>query len=516
MKKVIYSFVLIFMCLFFVNNKVDAIDVSNNSYSLYGNTYSLDNQYYNSLKEEVEKNCSSCKNHSVKELCVYLDSKSDISGEQRDDVSFDDKYKILFIFDNNSAGIGWYASASWKYTGYLLNWKENNDSNWNKINLDNDDDASAAYKSSGDCPTYLAHSKNYGDNYFLLSTSGNYSNLTHINQLIKKAPGNDIHTYYSMYDQQSTSGEKFTCDYGPLKVEVGVDGSVSNYELPYGSKINNNGQADNSGNLTVALTYLNSKFRSSKFKSYFKNKQCPKVAYACAVRHLGYFWSDTDLAGNINFRDIVIYGAEDFITNDKCPTEDIIQFQCNGENCSDEDICVGYDDLKLKLDQVMDSYKSCSDKKCKSSALSEYNKQKDILNSFCTSVMKNNNYSEGGCISKCLTIHTDFANYEKEMGLRTDYDDKAKCGIGTSIVNMVYNVLKWAKYIAPALVIILTMLDFIKAIAAQNDDDMKKAQGKFVKRLIVAALLFLLPLIINFILQTFGLYDSSCDITDLF
>ena len=33
--------------LFFINYKVDAIDVSNNSYSLYGNTYSFDNQYYN-------------------------------------------------------------------------------------------------------------------------------------------------------------------------------------------------------------------------------------------------------------------------------------------------------------------------------------------------------------------------------------------------------------------------------------------------------------------------------------
>ena len=48
------------------------------------------------------------------------------------------------------------------------------------------------------------------------------------------------------------------------------------------------------------------------------------------------------------------------------------------------------------------------------------------------------------------------------------------------------------------------------------DDDMKKAQGKFVKRLMVAALLFLLPLIINFMLKTFGLYSSECDISDLF
>ena len=126
------------------------------------------------------------------------------------------------------------------------------------------------------------------------------------------------------------------------------------------------------------------------------------------------------------------------------------------------------------------------------------------------------NYNEGNCVSKCVKLNKEIATLEKDNNLRSDYDDSTKCGSVTSIISMVYNVLKWVKYILPALVIILTMLDFIKAIAAQNDDDMKKAQGKFVKRLIVAALLFLLPLIINFVLQTFGFYDSNCDITDLF
>ena len=124
-------------------------------------------------------------------------------------------------------------------------------------------------------------------------------------------------------------------------------------------------------------------------------------------------------------------------------------------------------------------------------------------------------YAEGNCIDACINLSKDLSALEIQKGLQNPYDDKSKCNVGTAIVSMVYNVLKWLKYIAPALVIIFTMLDFIKAIASQNDDDMKKAQGKFVKRLIVAALLFLLPLIINFLLQTFGLFDSSCDVTNL-
>ena len=114
-------------------------------------------------------------------------------------------------------------------------------------------------------------------------------------------------------------------------------------------------------------------------------------------------------------------------------------------------------------------------------------------------------------MTNCLSLESDLETYLLNKSIGED-----KCALTVSIITFISNILKWAKYIAPILVIILSILDFIKAIAAQNDDDMKKAQGKFVKRLIVAALLFLLPLIINFMLKTFGLYNSACDISNLF
>ena len=118
------------------------------------------------------------------------------------------------------------------------------------------------------------------------------------------------------------------------------------------------------------------------------------------------------------------------------------------------------------------------------------------------------------CMDICLDLNSSLSNDAILIGDNKKVNNK--CSISDDIVSMIYNVLKWAKYIVPVLVIILSILDFIKAIAAQNDDEMKKAQGKFVKRLIVAALLFLLPLIINFALKTFGFYNAGCDITDLF
>ena len=72
--------------------------------------------------------------------------------------------------------------------------------------------------------------------------------------------------------------------------------------------------------------------------------------------------------------------------------------------------------------------------------------------------------------------------------------------------------MKWIKYIAPVLVIVLGILDFIKAIGSDKDDEMKKAQGRFMRRLIAAAIIFLVPFIIEFILTKMGFTVYGCGI----
>ena len=44
---------------------------------------------------------------------------------------------------------------------------------------------------------------------------------------------------------------------------------------------------------------------------------------------------------------------------------------------------------------------------------------------------------------------------------------------------------------------------------------MKKAQGRFVKRLIAAALIFIIPFIIEFVLGKMGFDSNGCGIIDL-
>jgi hypothetical protein len=62
-------------------------------------------------------------------------------------------------------------------------------------------------------------------------------------------------------------------------------------------------------------------------------------------------------------------------------------------------------------------------------------------------------------------------------------------------------ILGYVKIFAPLLVIILGMLDFIKATVSQDNDALKKAWSKFFKRLIAAALLFIFPALIQFLLD---------------
>lgn len=69
-----------------------------------------------------------------------------------------------------------------------------------------------------------------------------------------------------------------------------------------------------------------------------------------------------------------------------------------------------------------------------------------------------------------------------------------------SIAYLVNEILLYPKYIVPILLVLYGTIDFFKAVTAGKEDEMKKAQMTFVKRLIVGVGIFLVPLFINFIM----------------
>ncbi len=57
------------------------------------------------------------------------------------------------------------------------------------------------------------------------------------------------------------------------------------------------------------------------------------------------------------------------------------------------------------------------------------------------------------------------------------------------------------KTVTPVILIIMSMVQIIKAIASQNEDEMKKAKSALVKKLIAATLIFFVTTIVQFVIK---------------
>lgn len=75
-------------------------------------------------------------------------------------------------------------------------------------------------------------------------------------------------------------------------------------------------------------------------------------------------------------------------------------------------------------------------------------------------------------------------------------------------LNWALNILKYAGAI---LAILLGMLDFFKATISDDDGATKKASKRFIKRLIAAALIFIIPSLVQFILTTVKIPGVNVD-----
>lgn len=81
------------------------------------------------------------------------------------------------------------------------------------------------------------------------------------------------------------------------------------------------------------------------------------------------------------------------------------------------------------------------------------------------------------------------------------------CGDGllTSIPNAIPNVVSIAYTIiqiaVPVILVVMGSLDLFKGITAQKEDEMKKGQQMFVKRLVAAALIFFVFVIVKVVVS---------------
>ncbi|MBQ7141320.1 MAG: hypothetical protein IJO32_07455 [Bacilli bacterium] len=67
------------------------------------------------------------------------------------------------------------------------------------------------------------------------------------------------------------------------------------------------------------------------------------------------------------------------------------------------------------------------------------------------------------------------------------------------------------KIVVPILLILMGMIDFVKALIANDDQKMKKAQKDFVMRLIIGVVIFFVPSILEYLLSLIGI--ESCSVS---
>ena len=74
------------------------------------------------------------------------------------------------------------------------------------------------------------------------------------------------------------------------------------------------------------------------------------------------------------------------------------------------------------------------------------------------------------------------------------------------VANLISMIINIVKIIVPVVLIVMGLLDFTKAVMAQKEDEMKKAQMTFVKRLISGVLVFFVVAIVQFV---FGVLSDA-------
>lgn len=86
-----------------------------------------------------------------------------------------------------------------------------------------------------------------------------------------------------------------------------------------------------------------------------------------------------------------------------------------------------------------------------------------------------------------------------------------KTGIPGNIVNIIHYIYMGIQIIVPLLLIIFGMIELAKAITAQKEDEIKKAQSGLLKKAVVAILVFLVFSLVKFVVGFAGAGDGVWD-----
>ena len=104
--------------------------------------------------------------------------------------------------------------------------------------------------------------------------------------------------------------------------------------------------------------------------------------------------------------------------------------------------------------------------------------------------------------SKLKLLRNSGVNFEVPNILIDGKNEVKSCAdaLGKDGVELLKSLKNIFMIIVPLILIVLASLDFVTAIFSSEEGNMKKSQGKFIKRLIIAVVIFLVPSLLQFLL----------------
>ncbi len=81
--------------------------------------------------------------------------------------------------------------------------------------------------------------------------------------------------------------------------------------------------------------------------------------------------------------------------------------------------------------------------------------------------------------------------------------------LDADLIRFIHNIIVIIKIAVPVILVILGMLDFAKGVTSGKEDEIKKGQGIFIKRLIAGACVFFVVTIVQLVMSFVSSDDNS-------
>ena len=126
---------------------------------------------------------------------------------------------------------------------------------------------------------------------------------------------------------------------------------------------------------------------------------------------------------------------------------------------------------------------------------------------------------ENGCSDHVNIGFIGLEEWDYEFHHWYDNDGVKDCDglIGPKIKEIINEILMYVKILIPVLLIGFGVADFVRAMFSSDEQAMAKAKNKFIKRLVMAAIIFIIPAIINLIFNSINgiwahINNEACNI----